>query len=139
MRVVCVHRLWRDHGLSWHALEPMLSKTAPAKMAVTPRPEGRGRPPGERARFVWTLERYDLIGAAGGPKGAACSKAELALIWLLLFGIEDLSAARIRRGMTADDVIALETNTMHTLQSSERHGYPDMGMGRKPRGHRRSG
>ncbi len=72
-----------------------------------------------RARFVYRMERFDIVGAAGGPRGQVCSSPELAMFWLLAMGVGEVSAARIRAEITAADVIDSEAETMHKLQQRQ--------------------
>lgn len=125
VRSECVARLAKA-GIVWGEIGQPFGVRVRASMARTPVPEGRGRPPGERARFVYQLERKDIIGAAGGPRGAACTKSELAMLWLLTFGCGDISAARVKHGMTAEEVIGAEAETMHQFQLAKRHGSPEI-------------
>jgi hypothetical protein len=103
---VAAHRLEGEYGISWEDARERLGILVTAAVAIPLPRDGRGRSPGARARFVYQMERNDLV-------GAALSKTNLALIWLLVFGIEDVKG--VRAGLTAGQVIERETEKMHRL------------------------
>jgi hypothetical protein len=136
VRELCAHRLGRDYGIDTDVVGDYLRRVLPNVVARDTGAEGRGRRLDRRARYAAEMDRKDLIGAAGGPRGVACGKTELAMIWLLVCGVEDVPAATIRAGMSADDAIKREIETMH--KALARHGQQiPGGLTRRPRGHRR--
>jgi hypothetical protein len=75
---------------------------------------GRGRPPDERARLVFMLERYDLF-----QIGRPCSQTELAMLWLLVHGVAQKD---VGGDLTVQDLIEAEAQTMKKYL--QRHGQP---------------
>lgn len=119
IRRVAIERL-AERGLDWGILERPLWRTfcdGDGAHAKRLRPSGRGAPPKLMARMAHVLDRYDLIGAWGGPKGRRCSKLELGLFELLLEGIDKLTAVELRDGSALFFIEHAVANAEQRLQS----------------------
>lgn len=121
--------LLRRRGVDFEACGPLLQrrtnyllrrlKARPARF----RDEGAGAPLSARSAWAFEMDRKDWAGITRDgqlTERGAFSPRELAMLWILLVGITDVPAGRLREGMTVDDLLDVETNAMK--QALKRHG-----------------